>query len=253
MKKLIFAIILSTIGIVSIAAQPSVNKTGGSQPIIPPTAVSAKYAAETALAERALAAHGGEKLRAMKTLIVRGSADVTASAFNQAMPATFMIVLAREKYRLEIAHPFMSMKQAYDGVNTLTTIQGGFTLPPLTRLGFPLLQMVGQTGFIITPLPETNKKKNGFRMTSPEGLYTDFYLDEKTNQIKGYDSSYDVNGRVVTTSVEIDKFRVVGGIILPERYVQRFDTEQVTIYADFKAKEMLVNTEVADEIFSSIK
>jgi hypothetical protein len=253
MNKLIFICSLFIFNHISLVAQPIVKKTVGSQPATAPTTIAPKYEAENALAGLAVVAHGGEKLRSMKSLIVRGSADVTASAFNQAMPATFIIVLAKEKYRLEIAHPFMSMKQAYDGVNTITTIQGGFTLPPLTRVGFPLLQMVGQTGFIITPLPETNKKKKGFRMTSPEGLYTDFYLDEKTNQIKGYDSSYEVNGRVVTTSVEIDKFRVVDGITLPERWVQRFDTEQVTVYADFKAKEMLVNTEVADEVFSSIK
>jgi hypothetical protein len=90
-------------------------------------------------------------------------------------------------------------------------------------------------------------------MTSPEGYYTDFYLDEKTNQIKGYDSSYDINGRVVTTSVEVDKMRVVEGVLVPERYVQRFDTEQVTVYANFKAKEILVNTEVAEEVFSTAK
>jgi hypothetical protein len=253
MKNVMFIAILGSLSIANLAAQPTVKKTTGSQPVVAPNASSPRFEAETALADKALAAHGGEKLRAMKTLIVRGSADVTASAFNQAMPATFVLVLAKEKYRLEIVHPFISMKQAYDGVNTLTTIQGGFTLPPLTRVGFPLLQMVGQTGFIITGLPETNKRKKGFRMTSPEGLYTDFYLDGKTNQIAGYDSSYDMNGRVVTTSVEIDKFRVVDGITVPERWAQRFDTEQVTMYADFKAKEILVNNEVADEIFSSIK
>ena len=76
-------------------------------------------------------------------------------------------------------------------------------------------------------------------MTSPDGYFTDFYLDEKTNQIKGYDSSYDLNGRAVTTSVEIDKYRVVDGVTVPEKYSQRFDTEQLTIYANFKAKEIV--------------
>ena len=88
-------------------------------------------------------------------------------------------------------------------------------------------------------------------MTSPEGYFTDFYLDDKTNKIKGYDSSYDINGRQVTTSVEIDKLRVVDGITVPESYAQRFDTEQITIYAAFKTKEILINTEVADDVFST--
>ena len=87
-------------------------------------------------------------------------------------------------------------------------------------------------------------------MTSPEGYYTDFYMDEKTNQIKGYDSSYDINGRQVTTSVVIDKMRVIDGITVPEAYAQRFDTEQITIYAEFKTKDILVNTEVADDVFT---
>jgi hypothetical protein len=213
----------------------------------------AKFEAEIALARLALEAHGGEKLRKMKTLIMRGSVDVTTSAFNQAIPAKFVIIFAREKYRFEIMNPFQPIKQVFDGVNTSTTIQGGMTLPPINRLGLPVLPMIGEVGFVITPLPDGKKKKRGFRMTSPEGYYTDFYIDEKTNQIKGYDSSYDINGRIVTTSVEIDKLRVVDGVSVPERYVQRFDTEQITVYANFKAKDILVNSEVADEIFSTIK
>ena len=218
-----------------------------------PVNTTHRFQAETALAKLALEAHGGEKLRAMRSLIVRGSVDVTTSAFNQAIPATFVVIFAKEKYRFEIMNPFQPIKQVFDGVNTSTTIRGGMTLPPINRLGLPVLPMIGEPGFVVTPLPDEKKKKKGFRMTSPEGYYTDFYLDEKTNQIKGYDSSYDINGRKVSTSVEVDKHKVVEGVLVPERYVQRFDTEQVTIYANFKAKEVLVNTPVADEIFLTTK
>lgn len=209
---------------------------------------SGKFDAEIALAKLAFQAHGGEKLRAMKNLVVRGTGDVTTSAFNQALPITFVVVLAREKYRFEIVHPVQQFKQASDGVNTSTSIHG-FTLPPINRLGLPLLQMVGEKGFEITALPPERKKKRGFRMTSPDGYYTDFYLDEKTNQIKGYDSSYDVYGRRYTTSVEVDKVRVVAGIVVPERYAQRIETEQMIIYASFKAKEILVDSEIDNGIF----
>jgi hypothetical protein len=44
--------------------------------------------------------------------------------------------------------------------------------------------------------------------------------------------------------------RDVGGIIVPERYAQRFDMAQFTIYADFKAQEILVDSEVGDDVFS---
>ena len=247
MQKLI-AVIFIMVGGALCAASQVTQKIVGSQ-----VSAAPKFEAEISLAKLALEAHGGEKLRAMKTLIVRGSVDVTTSAFNQAIPATFSVIFAKEKYRFEIMNPFQPVKQVFDGVNTSTTIQVGMTLPPITRLGFPLLPMIGQPGFVITPLPEAKKKTKGFRMTSPDGYYTDFYLNEKTNQVKGYDSSYDINGRIVTTSVEIDSIRVVDGIGVPEKYSQRFDTEQVTIYASFKSKEITVNTPVDDDVFSTNK
>ena len=52
-----------------------------------PKAVENRFVAENALAEKVLAAHGGEKLRSMKSLVVRGSVDITASNFPQAIPA----------------------------------------------------------------------------------------------------------------------------------------------------------------------
>jgi hypothetical protein len=216
----------------------------------PSIASANKFDAEIALAKLALEAHGGSKLKAMKTLIVLGSVDVTTSAMAQAIPATFVTIFSNDKYRIEIANPFQPFKQIYDGTQTSSTLRGGFTLPPINKLGFPLLPRIGETGFIITSLPEDKKKKKGFRMTSPDGYHTDFFLDEKSNQIKGYDSSYDLNGRTVTTSVEIDKLRVVDGVTVPEKYSQRFDTEQLTIYASFKAKDILVNSQVADDVFA---
>lgn len=207
------------------------------------------FAAEKAIANRVLEAHGGAKLKAMRTLVIRGSVDVTTSAITQTIPATFVTIFAGDRYRIELNNPFQPFKQVYDGVNTTSSIQGGLTLPPINRLGFPVLPKIGEAGFIITPLPDNKKKRKGFRMTSPEGYFTDFYLDEKTNQVKGYDSTYNIGGRTVTTSVEIDKYQIVEGIAVPEKYVQRFDTEQMTIYATFKAKEILINTPIADDVF----
>lgn len=212
----------------------------------------AKNSNETALefAKAALEAHGGEKYKKMKTLIVRGSSDITTSAMPQAIPATFVQIFAGDKYRMEINNPFAPFKQVFDGKQTSSSVRGGFTLPPLNRLGMPLLPKVGETGYIVTALPDDKKKKKGFRITSPEGYFTDFYLDEKTNQVKSFDSSYDVNGTTVTTSVEIDKYKTVEGIVIPEKYAQRFDMGQITAYSDFKAKEILVNTEVSDDVFT---
>lgn len=209
----------------------------------------AKASNPTELAKLAILAHGGEKFKSMQTLIIRGSVDVTTSAVAQAFAATFITIFSGEKYRIEINNPFQPIKQIYDGVSTTSTIRGGLTLPPINRLGFPLLPHLGEVGYVVTALPEGKKKREGFRMTSPEGYFTDFYLDAKSKQIKAFDASYNIAGRLVTTSVEIETMREIDGILLPEKYAQRFDTEQITIYAGFKAKEILVNNPIADDVF----
>ena len=68
--------------------------------------------------------------------------------------------------------------------------------------------------------------------------------------MKGYEASYILNGRDVTTSVEIDKFEEKDGLVLPKKYAQRFDLGQMTIYAEFKAKKILVNTELDNDVFT---
>lgn len=210
------------------------------------------FAAERVLARLAVDAHGGERFRSMKTLVVRGTVDVTASNFPQAIPATFVMVFALEKYRVEINNPFQPLKQAFDGVQTVSSLSNGFTLPPFNRVGFPVLQRVGDPRFTVTSITDNKRKKKGFRVTTPEGYVTDFYVDEKTNQVKSYDSTYSINGRTVKTSVEIDKLKLIDGISIPEKYVQRFDMEQLTFYAAFNAKQVLIDSEVANDVFTSV-
>lgn len=207
------------------------------------------FTAERELARLAVEAHGGEKFRAMKTLVVTGGVDITTSQFPQAIPATFVTIFAGDKYRFELNNPFQPIRQANDGTKTTSTIQNGFTLPPVNRIGFPVLQRIGETGFVVTAIPDNKKKRKGFRVTSPEGYQTDFFLDAKTNQVKSFDSVYTVGGRTVTTSAEIDRLKLVDGILVPERYVQRFDLDQFTVYANFKAREISVNGDVADDVF----
>ncbi|NNE68248.1 MAG: hypothetical protein HKN33_16915 [Pyrinomonadaceae bacterium] len=201
------------------------------------------------LAKKAFEAHGGEKLKSMSTLTMSGSVDVTSSAANQAIPAKFLQVFSGEKYRLEIDGGFVQFVQIFDGVNTVTSPSRGFTLPPINRVGLMLLQRYGDEGFEITETEE--KQKNGFRMSSPEGYYTDFILNKKSGRVKSYNSSYFVGGREVTTLVEVDKYSDYEGIIIPTKYAQKFDVSGMTIYAVFKSKTVEVNGEVADELFLS--
>ena len=199
------------------------------------------------VAKATLAAHGGDKLKKMKTLVMKGSMDL--NVFNQATPATFAIAISGDKYSFDINSPLQPLKQVYDGHQTFCSIQG-FSLPPITSLGFPVLPRIGDAGYAISAVGENKKKRKGFRITTPDGFYTDFFVDEKTGQIKGYESSYDVGGRIVTTSVEVDEFQTVDGVIVPKKYSQRFDLGNLTAYAAFKNKEILINSPIADDVFA---
>ena len=250
MRSLILTVFIASYFVVSAAAQSGATLGTSSKP-----ATSATDKATLDLANKVYAAHGGEKFRAMKTLVVRGSVDVNSpSLFNQAIAGGFSMAFAGEKYRVELSTPVQSFKQAFDGQQTYTSAQIGFALPPLNRLGMPLLQRLSNEGYVLSKLPAASKGKTGFRITAPDGFYTDFYIDDKTNQVKGFESQYDFNGRSFTTSVEIDKCRVVDGVVIPEKYSQRFDLGQLgVIYANFKSKDILVNTELADDVFMSVK
>ena len=242
-----------TVALVGSSTAQSAAKSGKSEKKNSSSVLSAvpKTSSPLELAESTVKVYGGDKFKNMKTLVVRGTADISGSP-TMNFPATFATIYAGEKYRLEIVNPFQPFKQTFDGQQTLSSVRG-FELPPLNRLGLPLLQKIGEKDFTVSALPESIKNKTGFRITAPEGFYTDFIIDAKTGMIKSYESSYEINGRNVTTSVEIDKVREVDGVKVPERYAQRLDLGQFTAYVDFKAKEILVNSAIADDVFSTAK
>jgi len=201
-------------------------------------------------AKAAFDAHGGAKLKSIKTLVVKGGVDVTVQ--TQSLPGAFSTVISGAKYILDIQTTFQSIKQTFDGTNTVSSMNG-ITLPPVTSLGFPLLPKFGDDGYVVSPVPVGKRKEKGFRLTAPDGFYTDFYLDEKTGLISSYESAYEMNGRTFTTSIVVDKYRVVDGITVPERYSQRFDLGPITAYANFKAKDILINSKIDDVVFGAAK
>jgi len=233
----------------SVVAQTDKNKKP-TEKDKPAVAIS-KTATPLELAKAALAAHGGDKFKNMKTLVVSGTADVSGSP-SMTFPAPFIMTYAGDKYRLEISTPFVQFKQIFDGQETLSSARE-VSLPPINRLGLPLLPKIGEKDFTVSALLDAKKKRAGFRITSPEGFYTDFFIDEKNGQVKGYEASYEVNDKTVTTAVEIDKLREVEGVKVPEKYAQRFETQGLTIYANFKAKDILVNSTIADDVFTMDK
>ena len=232
---------------VSVPAQKEQKTKLNEKEQTPAAAMISKNAAPLELAKVALAAHGGDKFKNMKTLVVIGTADVSGSP-SMTFPAPFVMTYSGDKYRLEISTPFVQFKQIYDGQETYSSA-GEVSLPPINRLGLPLLPKIEEKDFVVSALPETKKKKTGFRITSPEGYYTDFFVNEKTGEVKGYEASYEVRNKTVTTAVEIDKLREVEGVKVPEKYAQRFETNGLTIYANFKAKDITVNSTIADDVF----
>lgn len=235
--------------VVSVLGFAAFGQTSAKVADKPDTTVADKAARE--LATAVLAAHGGDKLKQMKSLTLSGSVDV--NAFGQAVPATFAMVFAGEKYRIDLNNPFQPIKQIYDGTQTLTNSPTAFKLPPLDRTGFYVLGRIGDATFPINALPATAKGKSGFRITAPDCNYTDFYVDDKTKQVKGYESAFEFNGTPGTTSVEIDKYRASEGLIIPEKFAQRFDLGQITAYCNFKAKEIAVNTTISPDVFTMSK
>lgn len=244
MKRIFEMLLLIAVFCIGVLAQSSTPAKA--VPVAPPSPVIAvDVPMETAKAT--LAAHGGDKLKNIKSLVARGTVDL--NVFGQAIPTgAFSMAFSGDKYFIDINTVARQLKQVFDGKQMYSTIEG-FSLPPITSLGFPLLPRIGDAGFIISALPETAKNRKGFRMTTPEGFYTDFFVDEKTKQVKGYESSYDVGGRNVTTSVEVDEWQVAEGITIPKKYSQRFDLGQMTAYAAFKANTILVNSTIEDSAF----
>lgn len=246
MKKIIIPSFIFALA-VGVSAQTDKNKKPSENEKTVTTVTISKTATPIELAKIALVAHGGDKFKNMKTLVVRGTADVSGSP-STTFPATFAMIYSGDKYRLEINNPITPFKQTYDGQNTVSSV-AGFSLPPINRLGLPLLAKIEEKDFVVSALPEAKKKKLGFRITSPEGYYTDFYIDEKSGLVKSYEASYEFNGRTITTAVEIDKIREVEGVKVAERFAQRFETGNLTVYVNFKPKEILVNSTVDDDVF----
>ena len=205
-------------------------------------------AAALEMAKAAVAAHGGDKLRALRSMVTKGSVDM--NVMGQTMPGAFSTAFKDEKYFFELITPAQALKQVFDGQSTHTSVQG-FYLPPAASIGFPVLARVGDAGYVVSAPGDAKKKSKGFRVTTPDGYYTDFFVDEKSKQIKSFTSSYDMGGgRTVTTSVEFDEFENVAGVLAPKRYSQRFDMGALTGYASFKAKTVLVNQPIDDSAFA---
>lgn len=250
MKQVVVILCLVAATALSANAQQDKSKDKSKAPeagAVTKTGLIRPDAAPLDLAKAAIAAHGGDKFKAAKSIIQRGAVEATAPGSAQAVPAAYAVVTKGDKFRFEITSQFFNFLQIFDGEHLHTSI-ARFDVPPLNKMGFILLTRAEDQGYKVTALPD-KKKRRGFRISSPDGYSSDYYIDPANGQVLAYEAKFAVDGREITTSVENDKFREVSGVLLPEKYSQRLELGQMTFYASFKAKEILVNSEIADDVF----
>lgn len=217
---------------------------GGTVDATPATAITATTT-PIDLARAALAAQGGDKLKAVKNMILRGSVDLYAPNSTQSIPGGFVIVTAGDKLRSEVdARPAISFKQIYDGQRSYSSLPG-VDLPPLTKFGMGLLMKFDQAGHTVSAIPD-KKKLRGFRIADAEGNTTDFFMDPATGRVMSYSIPY--GG--YTFATEIKKFKEVDGVLVPVSFTQRLEMAQGAFFADYSVKSATLNNVMGDDVFT---
>ncbi len=265
MKHLLRNITTSAVAVLCAAASAGAQQQGITIPAKPkppvaevtlPPMTSAPVAKVTAalpltpamppieLARAAYLAHGGERFRNLKNMVLRGSVDLYAPNSTQALVGQFAVVQAGDKFRMEIQSPAFTMRTIYDGERTYSSMPQ-FQLPPINKYGYNLLLHIGEPGYTISALPD--KKKIGFRVTTQEGSTTDFYLDPKTGRIQRFTIPL---GDGISYSVEHKTLKEMDGVLVPVSFVQKFETPQGIFYAESKVKTALLNQTLDDDVFA---
>lgn len=217
------------------------DKTNGNKPVVKPVNITPATKPDE-LAKIAVDILGGEKFKNIKTLIVSGSVNLYAPNSTQSIPGSFAITTSGVKYRMEL-RSLQSFSFIYNGEQMYSSIPG-FSPPPLSKFGLPMLQHLGEPGYLVEGLPD-KKNTRVFVVIDPEGNKVKFFVDTKTGRIKSYEAPLDN----LTYGSEIDEYKEYDGVLVPTKFVQRFDTQMGAFFAEFKAKDVKVNAEVTDAVF----
>lgn len=235
------------------AAKPDLAKTtDNTTKAVAPSATDATPAvAITAttspvdLARAALAAHGGEKYRNLKSMVLRGSANLYAPNSTQSIPGGFVMAIAGEKLLLEVdARPMFNLKQIFDGQQSYSSIPN-FSLPPASKFGLPVLARFEQPGYTVSALPD-KKKQRAFRISDAEGNSTDFYIDIATGRVTTCLIPYNA----YTFGIENSKYKEIDGVWVPFEFTWRLETQQGAFFAEFKVKDAKLNQTLGDDVFA---
>jgi hypothetical protein len=195
------------------------------------------------LARAAYTAQGGDKFRDLKNVVLLGTADLYSPNSTQSLSGKFYMINAGDRVRIEVQSPLFNFTLISDGARTYTSLRG-FELPPASRFGVPVLMRFDQSGYAVTALPD-KKKERAFRITEPEGMITDFYIDAATGRLLRFEVPYGV----YTYGVEFKGVRELDGVVVPTSFVQRISTAQGDFFAEFKVKEAKLNQELPADIF----
>jgi hypothetical protein len=197
------------------------------------------------LARAAFMAQGGEKFRSLQNIVVRGSVQLYPPNSVQSIPGSFSLVTAGAKLRMEIdARPAIVFKQIYDGQQSYSSMPN-VEMPPLTKFGLGALARYDQQGYQVTALPN-KKKQRAFRIVDPDGYTTDFFIDPANGRVMSFMLYY----QGMTLGTEHSKFKDVEGVLVPSSFSQKFEMPMGAFFAEFNAKEIKVNQQLAEDAFA---
>ena len=245
----VLVVLVAFVGLLS-AFTPAQEKIANSSPTI----VANKGAGESPasspkdFARTALAAHGGDSFRNLKSLILKGSGVAFSPLSTQAAPIDFTIVYTSTRVRIDMKAPFGMIHLINDGEQFFTLFagqRGTFGLAPPNQFGLGVLADYDKQGATITALP-LNKDEVGFRIADADGRATDFYMNPSTGLISHYEYKY--NDYI--NSWDQKDYKKVEGLFIPHKLVMKLGSRVGDYYAEFKVKEVQINPNVSDSVFT---
>jgi hypothetical protein len=197
------------------------------------------------LARAALAALGGDKFKAVKNILLKGSVDLFPPNSTQSIPGGFLMVTAGEKVRIDIVAPppIGTFKQVFDGQQVYSSLPS-VQLPPASKFGPIVLTKIDQGGYTVSAIPD-KKKLRGFRVADADGNTTDFYIDPANGRIMSFLIPY--GG--YTFGTENKKFKDFEGVLVATSFTQRLEMQSGAFFADYNVKEVKFNQQLGDDVF----
>ncbi len=210
-----------------------------------PAVVITETSTPAELAKAAFIAQGGEKLRTVQNIVLRGSVQLYPPNSVQSIPGSFTLVTAGQNLRMDIdARPAIVFKQIYNGEQSYSSMPN-VSMPPLTKYGLSALSRYDQPGYQLSPLPN-KKKQRAFRLVDPDGYTTDFYIDPTNGRVMSFMLYY----QGLTLGTEHSKFKDVDGVLVPMSFSQKFEMPMGAFFAEFSAKDIKINQQLAEDAFA---